>query len=796
MKKITFLCHIFVFLSLNTKAQNYVSSCPDDNHPHAIDLGLPSGTLWSCCNVGADKPESPGGYYAWGEVSEKSDYSWDTYQFGYKDNNGEWIGEDLGNISGSGYDVAHVIMGGGWHMPSENQFEELCKKCYTTYVKIGGVGRILITGPSSNSIVMPLCGVKIGSSLESWNQPGTYWSNTADPESAVIFVANYSEMYTSGGFRYVGNPIRAVMDGTPNNKTSKDIIKENGFKPFVNPLLKTSWSQSGAENSKLPYVDPEQTERAATGCGATAMAQILKYWEFPINGIGDNYYAWKGDYNPNTIVLSADFYNSNYDWDQMIQQYSGNNNVTQRQTDAIANLMYDIAVALEMKLSFSTATQIEYIHTALKKYFGYNPNMQLFRQTNYSTEEWITMVYKELSEGRPILMGGRCRGINHIFVADGYDEDGLVHLNLGHSNSDEDIYYDLTEMGRTYSENMRMIIGICPQELPTPITSINVSAPGKLLDDLGGMRNAQRVTRIKVSGAIDDTDIALLSKLTQTTTGQLSYIDLSDCSIKNDILPPNAFCTGNEYNYTLQQIFLPQGLKEIGNQAFFRCRGLYEISLPKSLERIGNYAFGDCRYLTELTIPGKVSIIGANPFIYNKMDNLTVENNNSYYVMNNNALMSKDGSSFISLPLKPQGDYTIPEGVQFVNNSSISEGFRLRSIHFPTTIQTINSNAFVGYTTLENMYFYGVNAPEAPTSSNILQCVIHVPHGCKEEYANNGWDKFAAIVDDCEADLTSVEGVSDINKTEDTGYYSLQGVKIEHLTKGIYIKNGKKVVVK
>ena len=57
----------------------FISICPDDNHPHMIDLGLSSGTKWACCNVGASKPEDYGGYYAWGEILVKSDYYWDNY---------------------------------------------------------------------------------------------------------------------------------------------------------------------------------------------------------------------------------------------------------------------------------------------------------------------------------------------------------------------------------------------------------------------------------------------------------------------------------------------------------------------------------------------------------------------------------------------------------------------------------------------------------------------------------------------------------------------------------------------
>ena len=61
-------------------SQAYLT-CPDDNHPHMIDLGLPSGTKWACCNVGASSPEEYGGYYAWGETTEKDVYDWNTYTY-------------------------------------------------------------------------------------------------------------------------------------------------------------------------------------------------------------------------------------------------------------------------------------------------------------------------------------------------------------------------------------------------------------------------------------------------------------------------------------------------------------------------------------------------------------------------------------------------------------------------------------------------------------------------------------------------------------------------------------------
>ena len=98
-------------------------TCPDENHPHLIDLGLPSGTKWACCNVGAANPEDYGGYFAWGETYEKSVYNEITYQYvsgvdddtdGYYDdwhNDVETYGiwQNLGNdIDGTDYDIAFL----------------------------------------------------------------------------------------------------------------------------------------------------------------------------------------------------------------------------------------------------------------------------------------------------------------------------------------------------------------------------------------------------------------------------------------------------------------------------------------------------------------------------------------------------------------------------------------------------------------------------------------------------------------------------------------------------------------
>lgn len=122
--------------------------CPDDKHPHMIDLGLPSRTMWACCNVGSPTPEQAGGYYAWGETNTKATYGVNNYRYpGH-----------IGDIAGTEYDVAHTQWGDSWRMPtSEQMYELLCNtnKKWSTY---NGVEGYKFTGRNGNSIFIPAAG--------------------------------------------------------------------------------------------------------------------------------------------------------------------------------------------------------------------------------------------------------------------------------------------------------------------------------------------------------------------------------------------------------------------------------------------------------------------------------------------------------------------------------------------------------------------------------------------------------------------------------------------------------------
>ena len=197
-----------------------VSSCPDNHHPHLIDLGLPSGTKWACCNVGASTPEGYGDYYSWGETSTKANYSWKTYNHCKGSaNTCTKLGSD---ITGTNYDVARKKWGGSWKMPTIKQFLELSKRCRHTLVSVNGVNGRKFTGPNGNSIFLPFAGSKFGTEFGNVGNNGYYWSSNSNlrnvGEAYYLFVTTSGYAGRSYYYRYYGHSIRPVQRPAINKK--------------------------------------------------------------------------------------------------------------------------------------------------------------------------------------------------------------------------------------------------------------------------------------------------------------------------------------------------------------------------------------------------------------------------------------------------------------------------------------------------------------------------------------------------------------------------------------------------
>ena len=154
--------------------------CTHEGHEY-VDLGLPSGTMWATCNVGADKPEECGDYFAWGEVQTKKDFTNENYESSFGSfNDSVWdLGPnfDLYNIESSDADVATALWGGSWHLPTFNQFSELLNECDIKWCEVNGMwGKKFISKNNGNSVFFPTPGTRYDGCVDAPGNVGDYWS--------------------------------------------------------------------------------------------------------------------------------------------------------------------------------------------------------------------------------------------------------------------------------------------------------------------------------------------------------------------------------------------------------------------------------------------------------------------------------------------------------------------------------------------------------------------------------------------------------------------------------------------
>ncbi len=193
------------------------------NGHEAVDLGL--SVKWACCNVGADSPEEYGGYYAWGETEEKSDYSWDTYKWckgSYYTMTKYCTKSSYGTVDNKttldpSDDVAHVKWGGSWRMTTKKELQQLIDNCTWQWTTQGGKKGYKVTSKKNgNSIFLPAAGYRYGSVLYDEGSNGDYWSSSLNEDDcgyacSLYFSSNYHVWYYWGSRDY-GHTVRPVSE--------------------------------------------------------------------------------------------------------------------------------------------------------------------------------------------------------------------------------------------------------------------------------------------------------------------------------------------------------------------------------------------------------------------------------------------------------------------------------------------------------------------------------------------------------------------------------------------------------
>lgn len=218
----------------------------------------------------------------------------------------------------------------------------------------------------------------------------------------------------------IDNDIEATEDIQKEWKTLvKGVKPEAKNRSAVDALTTTKWNQDAPFNGMCPG-------NSMTGCAATAMAMVMKYWNWPAQGVGANSY-YEDDFGNISVNFSA----TTYDWENMTDEYDYTS--SQVEKDAVATLMYHCGVSINMNYGLSASGAYpDDVRSALVEHFSYKSSINEHMKDHYTEYEWIALLKEELDARRPILYNGwDIDDVGHSFVCDGYNEYDEFHFNWG-----------------------------------------------------------------------------------------------------------------------------------------------------------------------------------------------------------------------------------------------------------------------------------------------------------------------------------------------------------------------------
>ena len=265
-----------------------------------------------------------------------------------------------------------------------------------------------------------------------------------------------------GFFDDLAAQMEAAIEANPNHVADADWSQPQSAAPrrrmmsempdSVGPLLTTTWDQGQFYNALCPEDQNGPDGHCLTGCVATAMAQIVNYWGYPIHGRGIH------SYETNYGTLEVNYDSAHYDYSHMPAQLT--NMSTPQEIQAVATLMRDCGIAANMEYDFgeSTAYPID-ARAALINFFQFNQGLSFQNRNNCSDEQWKDILKTDIAKNQPIIYSGHSQ-LGHTFICDGYKQDGYFHFNFGWGGFADGWF--LTDAVLGFNSNQSAIYNILP----------------------------------------------------------------------------------------------------------------------------------------------------------------------------------------------------------------------------------------------------------------------------------------------------------------------------------------------
>lgn len=464
-----------------------------------------------------------------------------------------------------------------------------------------------------------------------------------------------------------------VQYATANNIHRAPIAPDTSrFPSEVEPMITTLWDQDAPYSNYCPTYSGNT--KCLTGCVATAMAQVLNYHKIPEHGVGKHTIYYGGQ------AVTADFENTYYDWDNMLDEYKyGQYN--DEEASAVATLMMNCGVAADMEYGGPNEGSGAYSDVAaegLRKYFGL-PDVVFYDRTKYNDDDWMDFVFTELSENGPVYYGGADMTMGgHAFVIHGYDANGMVYVNWGWSG-DDDGYFDISLLNPSYYKfkyYQDMIGGISSPKKDLLVKELEVEKAGQLTtllpDSLMG-----NLGSLTVIGPINGQDLKRIREMAgrdvynEKTKGCLNTLDLS----RTSIVGGGTYMVENGQNLVTKDDELPR-------RAFYGCNKLVSLQLPSNIKSYGDGALALCYRLKELSF---------------------VPAEDADFDIENDVLWNKEHSEVIAVLPTATGEIILPNGTQKLHDYAMAGCNKITKVIIPDGIELIGKEAFNGCNILSEL---------------------------------------------------------------------------------------------
>jgi hypothetical protein len=286
------------------------------------------------------------------------------------------------------------------------------------------------------------------------------------------------------------NELQALSEGKVTQVEEITPQLRTDFAASINPLIESEWNQGTPYNNLCPVIPtgkPNAGTKTVTGCVATAMAQIMRFHQYPAT------YNFSVNYKTKTLGITInETLSGTYDWGNMPYTYSSSS--TTNQNSAVATLMYTCGVSVDMDYDTSSGADMYSPAEAFTDKFGYDANLQYYTRAYYSDAEWINLLKTDLNAGLPVLYGGvdtRPNKGGHEFVCDGYDANDYFHFNWGWGGTYNGNYVlsALNPTGYQFNSNQAILAGIQPPNFAS------TPPPYQLIADTTIWTNKEQTTR-------------------------------------------------------------------------------------------------------------------------------------------------------------------------------------------------------------------------------------------------------------------------------------------------------------